>query len=509
MKIIDTFLFYNEEKLLDFRLNYYKNTVDYFVIVEATKTFSGVEKPLYFNNIKHKYSHFNNIIHVIIDDMPSSITINFDNSIIAPSTNWEREFYQRNYIKKALKDIPNISDEDWIMINDVDEFPNRDKLYTVQNNDLFSSPDKIGYTLEFDMYYYNLTSKLNHKWYKVKLLRYHVVKNIDLNTARDSLFYPTLIEFGWHFSYFFTPDMIKNKIQAFSHQEYNDEKYTNKYHVEDCIKNGKSLFHLDSTRTEFIIHTPIETNPNLPEGYELIHYDKKLKLALVFSGQPRFYNSKSYKSIKEKIMDIYDCDVYCHFWWDGKGEGEYIPSPWNKLDPIKMDKNVESDLKKMYNPISIKYDLPLDNEDIDNNRYRPHQPSSGYNIRSMYTSMSRAHDLYKQFKIKDYDFIVRLRYDIFIENFPDLNLYTSNDLILSNSRDNRTDVIANEIWVCKPEISEYLFNINDYSTTYNKHGIIWNDEELFNSHVRDKFKSIFIDNFKTHIPTKNGKNPHF
>jgi hypothetical protein len=38
MKIIDTFLFYNEEKLLDFRLNYYKGFVDYFIVVEATKT---------------------------------------------------------------------------------------------------------------------------------------------------------------------------------------------------------------------------------------------------------------------------------------------------------------------------------------------------------------------------------------------------------------------------------------------------------------------------------------
>ena len=271
MKIIDTFLFYNEEKLLDFRLNYYKDTVDYFVIVEATKTFSGLDKPLYFNNIKHKYSHFKNIIHVIVEDMPSSITINFEeNKPIAPSTNWEREFYQRNYIKKALQEIPDISNEDWIMINDVDEFPNRDKLYTVQHSDHFSSPDKIGYTLEFDMYYYNLTSKLNHKWYKVKLLRYHIVKNTDLNTARESLFYPNLIEFGWHFSYFFSPEMIKNKIQAFSHQEFNEEKYTNKDHLEECIKSGKSLFHLDTSRTEQIIYTPTETNTNLPQGYEAL-----------------------------------------------------------------------------------------------------------------------------------------------------------------------------------------------------------------------------------------------
>ena len=61
--------------------------------------------------------------------------------------------------------------------------------------------------------------------------------------------------------------MIKNKIQAFSHQEYNEDKFTNKDYLEDCIKNGKSLFHLDGSRTEKIIYTPTETNSNLPENF--------------------------------------------------------------------------------------------------------------------------------------------------------------------------------------------------------------------------------------------------
>lgn len=259
MKIIDTILFYNEEKMLNFRLNYYKNIVDYFVIVEATKTFSGIDKPLYFDSIKHLYSDFN-IIHIIVDDMPISTS----NSI---SVNWQREYYQRNYIKEALKQVPNIQDDDWIIIADVDEFPNKNKLETIKLNEYYSSSDKIGYTLEFDMYYYNLTTRLNTKWYKSKLLRYHVVKTNDLNILRDVTYYPLLIQFGWHFSYFFSPEMIKEKIQAFSHQEFNQDKFTNKDHLEDCIKNKKSLFYLDSSRTEQLEYIPIELNDNLPENY--------------------------------------------------------------------------------------------------------------------------------------------------------------------------------------------------------------------------------------------------
>lgn len=265
MKIIDAFIFYNEEKMLDFRLKYYANTVDYFVIVEANKTFSGVDKPSFFNTIKDRYSHLN-IIHYIVEDMPSSVPSDSSQGI-----EWHREHHQRECIKRALKIVPNIQDEDWVLIADTDEIANRDKLLTVKNSDLYSAFERVGYTLEFDNYYYNIESRLDQKCYATKLLRYGELKDKELRGLRFSVgIYPLLIEFGWHFSYFFSPEMIKNKIQSFSHQEYNEEKFTNKEHVEDCIKNGKSLFYLDPSRTEKIYHIPHTINKNLPQGYEML-----------------------------------------------------------------------------------------------------------------------------------------------------------------------------------------------------------------------------------------------
>ena len=52
MKIVDCFTFYNELELLNYRLNILDDVVDYFVIVEATHTFIGNEKKLYFNEYK-------------------------------------------------------------------------------------------------------------------------------------------------------------------------------------------------------------------------------------------------------------------------------------------------------------------------------------------------------------------------------------------------------------------------------------------------------------------------
>jgi beta-1,4-mannosyl-glycoprotein beta-1,4-N-acetylglucosaminyltransferase len=257
MKLIDAFIFYNEEKMLNYRLNYYKNIVDYFIIVEATKTFSGLDKPLYFNRIKDKYKDFN-IIHYIVDEFPPNLDA------------WGREHYQRECIHKALLKVPDLKDEDWIHIADVDEISNRDKLETVLIDNYYNNHERVGYTLHFDNYYYNLTSKLDVPCFVTKLIRYGELKDKVIKDVRFSTNYPLLYQFGWHLSYFFTPDLIKSKIQAFAHQEYNSDDFTNKEHVEDCIKSGKSLFHKDPTRTEKIYHIPLELNDNLPQDYHLL-----------------------------------------------------------------------------------------------------------------------------------------------------------------------------------------------------------------------------------------------
>ena len=57
---------------------------------------------------------------------------------------------------------------------------------------------------------------------------------------------------------------------SFSHQEYNKDEFTSKEHIVDCIKNGKSIFHLDPQRTEKIYHIPLELNDNLPQDYHLL-----------------------------------------------------------------------------------------------------------------------------------------------------------------------------------------------------------------------------------------------
>ena len=52
MKIVDVFPFFNELDLLDIRLNVLDPYVDCFIISEATKTFQGGDKPLWYDENK-------------------------------------------------------------------------------------------------------------------------------------------------------------------------------------------------------------------------------------------------------------------------------------------------------------------------------------------------------------------------------------------------------------------------------------------------------------------------
>ena len=72
MKIYDCFQFFDEEMLLDLRLNIMDKYVDKFVITEATYMHSGKPKKLIFDI--NKYSKFKDkIIYKIIDQQPKNI----------------------------------------------------------------------------------------------------------------------------------------------------------------------------------------------------------------------------------------------------------------------------------------------------------------------------------------------------------------------------------------------------------------------------------------------------
>ena len=73
--VYDCFQFFNELDILKIRLNVLAPVVDRFVISEATETFSGIKKPLYYEENKELFAAFQDrIIHVVVDDTPQGDT---------------------------------------------------------------------------------------------------------------------------------------------------------------------------------------------------------------------------------------------------------------------------------------------------------------------------------------------------------------------------------------------------------------------------------------------------
>ena len=149
MKVYDCFSYWDEDLLLDLRLNLLNEYVDYFVIVEGNKTWQNNSKKLQFSLNKHNQFK-DKIIYIPVEDMPGG-----DNPYL-------RENFQRNAISRGLVDANN---EDIIIISDLDEIPNPSTFKHFKK--------KMKYAVFKQMHFYyklNLHSQINPYWYAVEFV---------------------------------------------------------------------------------------------------------------------------------------------------------------------------------------------------------------------------------------------------------------------------------------------------------------------------------------------------
>jgi len=224
MAIIDAFSFYNELELLEIRLHELYDVVDEFVLVEATRTHTGKDKPLYYNLNKHKFANFSDkIVHVVVEDMPitdeeiqEAITEK-DRTWLESKwqfeSNWVRERFQRNAIMRVLQDA---HPEDIIIIEDADEMVRSDVIASLDTI-LVDGCNAVSQALH--AYYINWECT-NMKWHGSKILRRKFVDNPSEHRCHTDIA-KYIHNGGWHFSYLGGADVIKEKILSFAHQEFN------------------------------------------------------------------------------------------------------------------------------------------------------------------------------------------------------------------------------------------------------------------------------------------------
>ena len=264
MKVVDCFTFYNELNMLEFRLKYLYDTVDYFVLVESTVTFTGNPKPLFFQEHKERFSKYlDKIIHIIVDDMPETHDA------------WTREIFQRNCIHRGISRLE-LNDEDLIHISDCDEIPNRNIL---------KIPSTGGRLLIQKFHCYNFTTLSTDRLNYAKIMDYGTYRNScrKPHTLRMELPCVEVQDGGWHFSYFGDSEFIRNKIQNFAHQEYNHPEYTDLSVIANHVLKGDDMFGRDWHR---LIKIPYDST-TLPEHHEML-LNTKILVLRIYNSTPEY-----------------------------------------------------------------------------------------------------------------------------------------------------------------------------------------------------------------------------
>jgi beta-1,4-mannosyl-glycoprotein beta-1,4-N-acetylglucosaminyltransferase len=265
MKIVDSFIFYNELDLLEYRLSILDPFVDFFILVESTHTFSGHPKVLFYQENKDRFERFNRkIIHIIVHDLP----FKYPNIRYEYNQQWQNEYHQRNCIQNGIE-LLKLEPDDLILTSDVDEIPNPKILENAKNDSLVFDREQMN-RLALDMYYYNLHYRIGEgsNWHGIKLLTFSAYVNNrlsfqEMRVWEHSHFVPVVKNGGWHLSYFGDIDFIIKKIDSFSHQEYNNSEYLDKEKLEEKMKKGINLLNNSN-----LVYIPLEENTNLPFQYE-------------------------------------------------------------------------------------------------------------------------------------------------------------------------------------------------------------------------------------------------
>lgn len=252
MKIIDCFMYYDEDLVLDIRLNILDKYVSNFVICEANFNHNGTKRDLKFD-IKNFSKFKEKIIYIPLKQQPMNLRIveNHDDRHLKNSKILDnavlRENFQRNYLQSAIKNFDN---DDLIIISDLDEIPNLEKFVYKANLTFFEQ--------KMFFYKFNLVQK-DFIWYgsrackKKHLLNPQWLRNIrskkyplwKLNIYFSKKKYNSvnfIKDGGWHFTNIKKPEEIDYKMKNYLHHLEYEESGLDVENIKKIIAEKKVLY---------------------------------------------------------------------------------------------------------------------------------------------------------------------------------------------------------------------------------------------------------------------------
>ena len=264
MKIYDSFMYFDEDLLLDLRLNVLDKYVSKFIITEAKYTHNGSKKELRFDIGKFK-KFKDKIKYIVVDKQPPDIIkINADDGEERKSrklilNGYIRDNYQRNRLSDGLVEA---SDDDIILVSDLDEIPNLKNLnFSKIKNKIIQFKQKMFY-YKFNLHYAGFDWYVSKACKKKNLISPQWLRNIkskkyskfrlDLlfnKKKYNDIFY--VLDGGWHFSSIRTPDELEYKLLNFAHHYEFEESGLKKEDLKKLILEKRVMYDHNVDRKGF------------------------------------------------------------------------------------------------------------------------------------------------------------------------------------------------------------------------------------------------------------------
>lgn len=243
-KVYDLIMVNNELDWLEIRLNSTWDEVDYFIIVEASLTFTGHPKPLAIKDNFDRFKPYAAKIKYHLLEYPPDFN---------PKRTWDREDLQRDatftQVFPHLTGADAPARRDVIVVADVDEIPRPETLRVLR---ACSFPRRL--TLRSRFYYYGFQfAHRGAEWAHPQATFYEGLSGTVLpNNLRngDGGLQPwiywdkaDLWNSAWHCSNCFrTMGELLEKMGAFSHVWMNDQEYRDRRRIADRVRNGDDLW---------------------------------------------------------------------------------------------------------------------------------------------------------------------------------------------------------------------------------------------------------------------------
>lgn len=234
MKIFDCTLFYDEDLILELRLNILNKYVDKFVISESKYSHSGQKKKLNFDI--NNFSEFKKkIIYLVVENEPEDLIYQkkdnnlFEKTAYRRINSVKRIAYQRN---KLIEGLTEANDEDFVFYSDNDEIPNFvDFDFEDNKNKIIMFKQKLFY-YKFNLFcdrvdWYGTKgckkkNLISLEWLRQLKTRKYSFFRFDTIFSKTKYMNVKIIENGgWHFTRLQTPEDIHSKeLNAEHHDEY-------------------------------------------------------------------------------------------------------------------------------------------------------------------------------------------------------------------------------------------------------------------------------------------------